>query len=82
MLKKRSIQELKFRIMIANAIIFQLINDPELNSDPRHSKALELYTQQRDILLAELHELEPPQPVAIGLKPGVLFADSSSGKEH
>ena len=72
MLKKRSVEELKFRIMFANGCIHTLLNNPECKTDPRQASALERYTQQRDKLQAELNELEQPEPIVIGLKSGEL----------
>ena len=72
MQNNRTAEELKVRIMFANTCIKTLLNDPDCSSDPRSVSALERYTQQRDKLQAELNELEPPEPIVIGLKPGEL----------
>ncbi len=77
----RSVKELRMRRMVCDKLIRKLIT--ECADDPRQPEALEHYRQQLKGLDAELAEAErqerqklgipEPEPIVIGLKPGILF---------
>lgn len=76
MTKQRSPEELRRRIVIADALISMVKKDPELLCDMRQPEALKHYNAQKLKLEMELYEQVPPEPVVVSLQTASLAAKS------
>ena len=55
--------------MVAESLIKQIRDDPEMMGDPRAEGAIAHYTEQKEKLEQELINLEEkPEPIVIGLQ--------------